>query len=302
MAHVPSVLNKFILHPVQGAAAVLLFGLLRILPLSWASAVMGRAARLLGPKLRVSVRARRNLRHAFPEKSEAEREIIVHDMWENLGRVVGEFPHVNSIKIYDPDGPVTEVIGLEHLDAIVAEGGPGILYSGHIGNWEILSLGATQRGVPLDRIYREANNRLVNWLYERGRSAIDGALIKKGPDGVRDLIAIFKNKRYLALLADQKLNDGIPVPFFGRDAMTAPALAEMALRYDCPVVAARVKRLKGARFQIEVLPPVRFTSTGDKKADVLAAMTQVNAQLEAFIRDTPGQWFWLHNRWPAESP
>lgn len=299
MAHVPSPLNKYLFHPLQAVGAVLLYGLFRVLPIGAASALAGQITRLIGPRLKITERARRNLRRAFPEKSALEIETIVRDMWENLGRVVGEFPHLSEIDVYDPNGRV-DVIGVEHVDALGADGEPGIFYSGHIGNWEIVSLGATQRGVELDRIYREANNRLINWLYKHGRAAVEGALIKKGPAGVRELVAIFKNKRHLGMLIDQKMNDGIPVPFFGRDAMTAPALAEMALRYNCPVVAARVKRLKGAWFQLEALPPVRFASTGDRKADVLAAMTQVNAQLEAFIRDDPAQWFWLHNRWPAD--
>jgi KDO2-lipid IV(A) lauroyltransferase len=27
-------------------------------------------------------------------------------------------------------------------------------------------------------------------------------------------------------------------------------------------------------------------------------MLAVNQQLEDWIRDRPGQWLWLHNRWP----
>jgi len=88
------------------------------------------------------------------------------------------------------------------------------------------------------------------------------------------------------------------VPFFGADAMTAPALAQLALRLTCPVVPVRVKRLKGANFQVIVSPPMEFTSSGDQQADVLAYMTEINAIIEGWIRDTPGQWLWLHNRWP----
>ena len=59
------------------------------------------------------------------------------------------------------------------------------------------------------------------------------------------------------MLVDQKMNDGIAVPFFGRDAMTAPALAQIALKFRCPVVPAKVERIKGARFRIIVYPASR---------------------------------------------
>ena len=299
MAHVPNAINRYLFHPLQAAGAFIAFVSFRLLPLDWASGVGGAIARFIGPRLRLSDRARKNLKRAFPEKTPFEIEAIVIAMWEHLGRVVGEYPHLGKINVYDPEGPV-KTIGGEHVDTLRDDGRPGIFYSGHIGNWELVSLGATQRDLPLDRIYREANNRLVEWLYRQGRTSVEGALIKKGPEGVRELLNIFKQGRHLGMLVDQKLNDGIPVPFFGRDAMTAPALAEMALRYDCPVVAARVKRLNRARFVLEILPPVQFEKTGDKAKDVADAMTQVNAQLEAFIRDAPEQWLWLHNRWPAE--
>ena len=102
----------------------------------------------------------------------------------------------------------------------------------------------------------------------------------------------------IAMLVDQKMNDGISVPFLGREAMTAPALAELALRYNCPVIPARVERLKHAKFRVTFYPPLEFTSSGDKKSDVFAIMEQINCLLGAWITERPEQWLRLHNRWP----
>ncbi len=95
-------------------------------------------------------------------------------------------------------------------------------------------------------------------------------------------------KKVLGLLLDQKMNDGIPVPFFGRDAMTAPALAQFALKYGCPVVPAHVIRLGGARFRLVIEPPMTIAHTGDRHADILTVMTQVNQTIEGWIREHPG--------------
>jgi lipid A biosynthesis acyltransferase len=81
--------------------------------------------------------------------------------------------------------------------------------------------------------------------------------------------------------ADQKMNDGIPVPFFGRPAMTAPALAVLALRFDCDVLPARVERLAGARFRLTIFPPLPLPRSGEPHADAAALMARVNATLEA---------------------
>lgn len=297
MLRIPSPINRYLIHSIEAAAALLVYSLFRILPLDWASALSGWLGRTVGPWLPISERAVRNLSNAFPEKSPAEIRAIVRAMWDNLCRVAAEYPHLSEIDVYDPMGRV-ETSGGEYVDLLRDDGAAGIFFSGHIANWEIVSLGATQRGVPLDRVYRQANNRLVEWLYRHGRAGVEGALIPKGSTGARLLLKSLKEGKHLGMLVDQKMNDGIPVKFFGRDVMTAPALAELALRFDCPVVPARVMRLKGARFKLVIGPPLKLIRTGDHKADVAANMAQVNALIEKWVRDTPEQWLWLHNRWP----
>src|SRR6185437_12707464 len=125
-----------------------------------------------------------------------------------------------------------------------------------------------------------------------------GELIPKGALGSRRAVAALRRGGHLSMLADQKLNDGIAVPFFGRPAMTAPALASLALHYDCAVLPARVERLGGARFRLTIHPPLQMPRSGDRAADAAALMAAVNATLESWIRERPEQWFWLHRRWP----
>ncbi len=297
MLKASTAVNRYLIHPIEAAAALLVYTVFRLLPLDGASALGGWLARTVGPWLPLSRRAVRNLSNAYPDKSPAEIDAIVRAMWDNLGRVAAEYPHLAEIDVYDPNGRV-ETTGGEYVDEMREDGAAGIFFSGHIANWEIVSLGATQRGVPLDRVYREANNRLVEWLYRHGRAAVEGALIPKGAAGARLLLKSLRAGKHLGMLVDQKMNDGIPAPFFGREVMTAPALAELALRFDCPVVPARVVRLEGARFRLEIGPPMTLARTGDHHADVVAIMTQVNALIEKWVREAPEQWLWLHNRWP----
>lgn len=292
-----SLIRLYVVHPIEAFFAFLLYAFFRLLPLDAASALGGWAARTIGPRLPLSKRAVHNLTRTFPDMPRAEVARIVRGMWDNLGRVAAEFPHIGEFQTHG-DGGRVEVVGAEYVDTLREDGLPGIFFSGHIGNWEIISLAATQRGVPLDRVYRAANNRLVEWLYRHGRSAVEGALIQKGAAGVRPLLKSLKEGKHLGMLVDQKMNDGIPVPFLGRTAMTAPALADFALKFGCPVVPARVQRLKGARFRVIIQPPLHLPDTGDRHADIAAGMAMVNAVIEQWVLDTPEQWLWLHNRWP----
>jgi Kdo2-lipid IVA lauroyltransferase/acyltransferase len=282
-------------YRIEAWLAALLIGALGLLPLDWASWLGGVTGRLIGPRLGITKRARINLRAALPELTPAEIEGVVRGMWDNLGRVVYEYPHLRKIKVFVGDR--VEVRGLDNLKAALAAGRRVILFSGHIGNWEIAALAGGQYGIDVAQIYRAANNPLVDEMLARLRGDA-GELIPKGAVASRRAVAALRRGGHLSLLADQKLNDGIAVPFFGRDAMTAPALATLALRFKCEVLPVRVERLYGAHFRLTVYPKLSLPNSGDRAGDALALMTEVNRTLETWIRERLEQWFWLHRRWP----
>ncbi|HYM29928.1 MAG TPA: lipid A biosynthesis lauroyl acyltransferase [Candidatus Cybelea sp.] len=284
-------------YRIEAAFVRVAYVLFRALPVEAASAIGGAIARTIGPLLPISREAETRLRRAIPDIGAAEAEKIVRRMWDNLGRVAGEYAHLDRID-RDDGGKRVEVVGAEHIDALRDDGIGGIFFSGHFGNWEILPIAASRRGVPLTLVYREANNPAVEEIIQRARAGALSRHLAKGAAGARDLVSAIANGEHLGMLLDQKMNDGIPVPFFGRDAMTAPAMARLALRYGCPVVPARVERTGPARFRLTVYPPMHFDDTGDARADTLAAMTRVNAIMEGWIRERPDHWLWLHRRWP----
>jgi KDO2-lipid IV(A) lauroyltransferase len=283
-------------HRIEAWGAALFFAAMRALPLDIASATSGALARWIGPRLGVSNRARRNLRAALPELSAARIEAIVRGMWDNLGRVAAEYPHLRHIRVFDP-GSRVETRGIEHLDRALAAGRRVILFGGHIGNWEIAGLAAAQYGLDIAQIYRAPNNPLIDRIVARLRGG-GSELIPKGTIASRRAVAALRRSGHVSLLADQKLNEGIAVPFFGRPAMTAPALALLALRFGCAILPARVERLRGARFRLTLYPPLDMPRSGDRDGDVMTIMTAVNATLEAWISERPEQWFWVHSRWP----
>ncbi len=286
-------------HALEFLALRSLFLAIRFVPLDAASALGGWLGGTFGRLLPRTKVARTNLRLAFPEKSPREIEAIIRGMWRNLGRTACEYPHLDRFKPCSV-GDRVEIVGAENLKAIGKGGQSAFMFSGHLANWELLGPAAAARGIHLNMFYRQPSNPLLAWLYEIRRSG-KGEMLPKGRKGARRAMSLLRRGAPFAMLVDQKMNDGIPVDFFGRKAMTAPALAELALRLDCPVLPTRIRRLKGARFRITILPPLRFARGRGRQADILAAMTQVNALLETWIRACPEQWLWLHRRWPAES-
>lgn len=272
-----------------------LFAFAGALPMDTASWLGGAIARTIGPLLPVHRVARRNIARAMPALDSAAQARVLRGMWDNLGRTAAEFPHLHAMV-----ATRVEIVGSEHIVALRDDGAPGLFFSGHFGNWELMQLSWTRLGMEALVIYRAANNRPVDDLFQEIRLRSSNRFSPKGKRAARDILGELRKGGHVAMLVDQKQNDGIAVPFFGRDAMTAPALAEMALRFKCPILPLRCERVGGAHFRVTAYPAFVPQATGDHAADLRACMTQVNGILEGWIRDRPDLWFWVHRRWPKD--
>lgn len=291
-------LTKRLLFPLEAAGALVAYGLLRALPIDTASAFGAAVLARVGPRLSLHRTARRNLEAAFPDKPGEEIDRILCGMWRNLGRTAGEFAHIQTL-IREMDRRV-EIVGAEHALAAMGSGGPALYVSGHIANWELMPLAAAHVGLVIDAVFRAPDNPLIAALFDKRRSHPDARLFPKGSAGARQVMQALKDGRPLGILIDQKMNDGIEARFFGRKAMTGPAFAQLARRFDCPIVAVRIERLEGVRFRVTALDPVKVPRTDNPATDVATTVQAFNDLLEGWIRDRPEQWLWVHRRWPKD--
>lgn len=285
-------------HRGEFILARALFFLFRFIGIDAASALAGTFLRLVGPLVRpIARRGEDNLQRAFPEWSKAQVRAVNAGVFENLGRTSAEFAHLDKLA----PGPRVEIVGAEWFAAAADGGPPGIFVSGHFANWEIMAIALRAAGVACAVVYRAANNPLIDEMIIAMRARASSYMqIPKGKRGGRALIEALRDGKSLAMLVDQKLNDGIAVPFLGRDAMTAPAAARLSLKFKAPIFPTSVERLSGARFRITVHSPLEFSPTGETADDVRALTILVNAQIEYYIRARPEQWLWLHRRWPKD--
>ncbi len=277
-------------HAIEAVAVYCLYGLFSVLPLDAASSSGGLLGRVFGPLLPSHKTAIRNLRLVLPELTEQAHAAVLREMWDNLGRTVAEYPHLRRLG----GAPHVEIRGAEHVRAVTASGKPAIFFSGHIANWEVPAMAVHASGIELVLMYRAPNNPFVDRLIRHARLPVTRTTLPKGAIGSRAMIATVKSGGSLGLLIDQKMNDGIPVPFFGRQAMTAPAIAKVAAKYALPLYPVEVERLRSAHFRVTIHPALHIADG----ASVLDAMTRMNALLESWIRARPGQWLWVHRRWP----
>ncbi len=315
---------KDLRHRLEARLGQGVFAALRWLGPAAASDLGGAVARAIGPFLPVSRVAEDNLRRALPALDAAARRVIIRAVWDNLGRTMAEFPHLPNL-VRTTSGPGWEIVGEEIVRDLAATGGPVIFFSAHTGNWEMLPPIAAHFGIPLASFYRPLGNphldariaALRRAAIRRpaighpgighpgiGRPGIGAEVVnfRKGAAGARAAFGHLLRAGYLGMLVDQKLNDGIAARLFGEVAMTAPAPATLALRFRCPVIPTRIERLGPARFRLVVEPALALPDCAEGKQRVAALTQAINDRLEDWIRARPGEWLWLHRRWPPVKP
>jgi KDO2-lipid IV(A) lauroyltransferase len=160
---------------------------------------------------------------------------------------------------------------------------------------------AHQLGYESGEVYRPLNNPYVDrWMVRQRMENGPAQQIAKGAQGTKRIFTLLRGGKSILLLADQKTNEGLPAPFFGRDAMTTPAPAALALKLGAVILPASNERMGGARFRMTVHPPVEFTPTGDHDRDIHQLTIKITEAIEQMVRYRPSQWLWIHRRWPKE--
>jgi Kdo2-lipid IVA lauroyltransferase/acyltransferase len=270
---------------------------LRLAPIDAVSAVGGTLFRALGPLTGAHRTADLSLRLAFPDMAKGRRDQVLAAQWDNFGRYIFEFPLTDRLR---PERGRVEVVGGERLAAIAASGVPAVFISGHFSNFEVMPAVIVAAGIRCNMTYRAANNPYVDARIIQSRRRYGVSLFApKGGDGARELLAAMADRRSVAMMNDQRYDAGVAGPFFGRAVMTNPAAVRLALRFGAPIQPMSIERLEGARFRCVVHEPIVVADTGERTADIEAGVAQINAFIEARVRERPGEWWWLHRRWPA---
>ena len=277
------------------ARAVL--GFFRVLPLG-AGAALARIIARWGfwfPKLRRT--GERNLELAFPNLSAGERRRLLRGAFENLGRLLAMFSRFPNRG--DVLKSLIECEGLEHLQAAKQQQRGVILFTGHLGAWELSSFGLSLFGYPLSFLVRQIDNPKIEAIVDRARRSRGNRTIDK-TSAAREMLQVLRDGGTLGILVDLNTLDreAIFVDFFGRPASTTFIVAKLALRTGAevlPVFAPWDQERK--RIKLIIDEPLRIERTGDEDEDVRRLTREYTRVVEDYVRRYPDQWLWIHRRW-----
>lgn len=273
---------------IEAFILILFYGLCDILPVTAASHMGGWIGRTIGPRLAASRKARNNLRESLPGLHETDMDKYITRMWDNLGRVIAEYPHLKTIGAHR-----VTLHGAEIIRTSLDQGKPVILFGAHLANWEVMAPAVySQLGIKLGLVYRAPNNPIADRMLDYARS-LHGILetIPKSKTGTRRLVQSLKEGNSIGILIDQKYNEGIPVDFFGRPAMTSPAFVQLARKYNADLIPFRCERADNCQFIITFEQPLKIADTDQP------VIRKAHERLESWIDARPGEWIWLHRRW-----
>jgi KDO2-lipid IV(A) lauroyltransferase len=253
---------------------------------------------LMSPKLRKTVET--NLRIAFPEWMEAQRDAVIRKMVRNLGWMAAEFARFPK---YSKEN-IEEIVVLDGNENFLEarDRGKGVLIlTGHIGAWELSSFAHALYGYPLHFMARPLDNQRIDALVNNYRCASGNQAIFKN-ESARVMLKILKEAGTIGILADQNTmpEEAVFVNFFGKPASTTTGIARVALHTDAAVAPGYVvwdESIQKYRLRFE--PPLELVRTGDMERDVLENTQRFAKVIEDIIRKHPDQWVWVHGRWSA---
>ena len=255
-------------------------------------------ARLLDvsvPRLRRT--ARRNLEMAYPEKSGAEREAIVDEVFRSIARLIyafARFPRIDQQNISE----WIRYEGLEHYIEAKKCGRGVLVATAHFGNWELSAFAHALMTEPMHVMMRPLDNASIDKIVE-GRRQLSGNQLISKRDAARAVLRALHENQAVGILIDQNtsIEEGVFVDFFGIPACANTGFAKIAARTGAVVIPGfAVWSEREKRYVLNFGAPVAMS--GDTASDT----QRIHSKLEEAIRENPGQWLWIHRRWKTRPP
>ena len=237
--------------------------------------------------------ARTNLSLCLPELDAVQRKALLRANFRDVGIGLFEFARAwwGSAT---PMRRTVRIEGLDILQRLQADGRGVLLVSGHFMTLELCGRLLCDH-VPLAGMYRRHRSPVMEWAVMRGRLRYACAMFGNGD--TRAAIRHLKRGGVLWYAPDQDMRgkDTVFASFFGIPAATITATHQFARLAGCAVVPFFHRR-EGADYILRIGEPLAPFPT----EDVVADTTQVNAAIEAMVREAPSQYLWLHRRFKRQ--
>ena len=251
--------------------------------------MLGRIAHRFAGSRRAIVR--RNIELCFPELSAAERDALAYEHFKALGMSaiemgLGRWASIERLE------PITELVGLEHLNRALDSGRGVILLSAHFTTLEIMGRVLAVNTAPFDGVYRKNRSEFITELQRTGREqSVDKTIEKRD---IKRMVRALRDGRAVWYAPDQSYNrkGAEIVDFFGVPCMHTTATSTLARLGNAVVIPFFPERRPDGSYVFTLLPPFDNFPSDDLVADTKRYVEV----LERHIRRVPEQYFWIHRK------
>ncbi|MBA1339302.1 MAG: KDO2-lipid IV(A) lauroyltransferase [Pelagibacterales bacterium] len=286
---------KFIKYFFQATIVYAFFLIIKLIGLSRSRKLFAKIFNKIGPIIKSKDTINKNLEKLIGSYSDDKKNEIIFKMWANFGKLFVEYIYLHK---FQKSHSHINVKGEKILEEIKKRGRPVIFVSGHFANFELMSMELTKRQINLATIYRPLNNIFLNPFMEYLRKKyICKHQIKKGLVGVKHSIEYLRKNFSVALMIDQRVSEGVKLPFFEYKAFTTTLPAQLALKHKYLIVPIYITRKQDDNFEMEIFEPLETTNKENTEKNKLEVSISLNKIIEKMILKDPSQWIWTHNRW-----
>lgn len=292
-------------HRIEYTATIALLGLCRRLPqrvvYALAHGITMLIYHLLGSRRKLTLR---NLEIVFPDKTPTERKTMAKQSYANFAESMA----FNTLMMTD------RISNQELLDSIEVKGWGNfeeakrltgkkglLIFSAHIGNWELLPQYAALRlETPLHIISRKTSNPLLEERIVRPLRERFGVEVFHKKNALMRIVRVIKKGEYAGFQIDQKIKppEGIYIDFFGRKAPTLASPALLQVRFGVTVLPVFMVKPENGKHLLVIREPITWKDNGKSMEEQIIELTYIHQKvIEDIILEYPDQWFWMHNRW-----
>ena len=278
-------------NAVLGLAAVGLAGVLGRLP--WSA--LGRLGGLLGRGFEpISGRKRPRVRRNLVSAGVIDDRRTHRAIWSHIASTFLEILWCSS---RGPEAALrhVEVEGIESLRKAARAGRGVLLVSGHIGNWELVSLRAAREAIPIAVVARPMRTRRFERrvVAMRKRGGVHTILRGRPGSSVAAYRWLARGGMLGCIMDRASTGKRMLVPFLGNGTYLPLGPATLACRTGAAVVLGTAKRLEDGTARVRFS---RLDTRGLAEPERLAWV--IAAAIETAVREAPQQWLWIYRNQP----
>ena len=288
---------KLIKYFFEFLFVIFFFLIFKIIRLKLSSNLSCFLFKKIGPLIRKKNKIYKNINFVFPNNNEEDNQKITNNMWCNYGRTFAEYMFLGFFR--ENESLNIKINNQSKLNDLKNLNKPILFFSGHFANFELLAMTIEKNHFEICALYRPLNNVFLNPIMKYLRTKylckdqIPKSIPGKSKDGTRQLLDRIKKRKHIALMVDQKVNEGIKIDLFSKKAATINIPAQLAIKHGYLLVPLEIKRNENSNFIIDVKEKIIVSPNDDQ----FSITKKINYELEKMILNNPNQWIWTHDRW-----